>query len=145
MFKITIEGNEIIPTNSNNYKSLCRGINIIEWLKLNNNNFPKAAIFFDFHENSLRKKICKLRYRPNKKKVISRSMLERGIIEHMETKSIKNIVKETGFHRMAISTGMRRLGYDFVNQEITVKPKNKQAAWQNILYNPILSYIGEPA
>jgi len=139
MFKIIIEGVEVTPTTQKNYKALCRGLNIIAWLKVNNNDVPKAAIFFDFHEGSLRKKIRKLGYVPNPRRVITRQLLETAILEHMDTKTTKVTVKESGFHRMAIETGMRRLGYCFLKQCYLDKPAVK-ASWQNILYNKVLSY-----
>ena len=48
MFKLKIEGQEITPTTMKNYKGICKGISIIEWLKLYDDNFAKAAVFFDY-------------------------------------------------------------------------------------------------
>ncbi len=146
MFKLTIEGKEIIPTTKKNYHGLCRGINIIEWLRLNGDDIPKAAIFFNYHEGSLRKKVYKLGYNTGRKKLITRDILERGILEHLDTGSIKAVVEDSGFHRMAISTGMRRLGYSLKKRCYVDKPASmSKVSWKDILYNKILSYKPETA
>jgi len=142
MFKLIIENIEIIPTTKKNYNGLCRGINIIEWLRLNKDDFAKAAIFFDYHEGSLRKKIRKLGYKPESRDLITSEILERAILEHITTCSINEIVAETKFHRMAISTGMRRKGYS-LSQRCYIRKCDslKKIGWKNVLYNPILSYV----
>ena len=56
-FILTSEDEVMTPSNTVKYNRACQGIGIIEWLKINNNDFEKAAIFFDYHTDALKKKL----------------------------------------------------------------------------------------
>ena len=143
MFNFLIEGVKITPTTKKNCWGLASGLNVIEWLKLNNDDFRKAAIFFDYHEGSLRKKVRKLGYKPHARDLITKEILERAILDHITFGSINEISAKEGFHRQALATGMRRLGYSLNQRCYINKPDSiKKISYQDILYNPILSYVG---
>jgi len=148
-FILTIEGEVMTPSNTVNYHRACQGIGIIEWLKINNNDFEKAAIFFDYHVDALKKKLRKLGYAPNVKRKIPLVVIEKAIIMHLETGSIQELADEHGFTKGSIGIQMRNRGYSLIKRcyvgiSTKAKPVNK-VSYQDILYNPILSYIGEAA
>lgn len=144
MFKLIIEGKEVIPTTTKNYNSICQGINIMEWLKCNNHNVSAAADFFDLSVKSLRRKLYGLGYK-KQRHVLTKAMVESAILEHIETGCVDVTSKESGFTVSALGARMRQMGYsrearNFVETAKTQDKPEVKVSWANILYNPMLSY-----
>lgn len=144
MFNLFIEGKEVKASNKKNYHSLCESISIIEWLKVNNNDFEKGSIFFNYNVATIRNRLNKLGYSPDKPRRVSIAIAETGILEHLANGTIHNTVKDSGFSRHAIATAMRKLNYSLVKGCYIDSPevvKAKKISWCEILYNPMLSYV----
>jgi len=140
MYKLIIENIEYNPTNNLAVRTLSRSLSIIEWLKLNKNDFKKAAELWDCSMQYLKKRTIKLNYHPNPKKLILDSDVDQAINIHLKTGCINSFCKEIDCTANRMRFKMRQKHYSIATRMFVDIPKSNRASWQNILYSKTLSY-----
>ena len=143
MYKIIIENIEYTPTNKMAVRTLSRALSIIEWLKLNKNDFKKAAEFWGCSIQYLKKRTIKLGYHPNPKKVILDSDADQAIDIHLKIGCINDFCKEIGCSTDRMRFKMRQKNYSIASRMFVEVPNIVKVSWKDILYNKILSYKPE--
>ena len=138
-FEITIKGKTFTTTS----KAHKLGLDIIDWLKANKNDWRGAATKFNLNIRTIKRKSRRFGYNPPGSYSIDKSTVFRAIKIDQSGGNINEIAEACGQSRSSLNARMRVFGYSTVTKSFSLlklSPTKDTNSWDKILYTKFLSY-----